>query len=55
MPRNRNDPIIETVVFDYVGTDRQFNEFLKTVFRDYLAKDPVTPEDKEDVSDTRTE
>lgn len=31
--------IIESVCFMYTGNDKQFNSFLKSVIRDYLADD----------------
>lgn len=35
MARKENPIIVESVEFDYVGTDEQFNTFLKSVIKDY--------------------
>ena len=35
----RKRPEITSVLFSYVGTDAQFDEFLKGVIHDYLAAD----------------
>lgn len=37
MPRRKNT--IASVLFSYVGTDAQFDEFLKMMVHDYLAVD----------------
>jgi len=36
-------PKIESVSFVYVGTDNQFNNFLKSVIHDYLSEDKASP------------
>lgn len=38
MARKENPIIVESVEFDYVGTDEQFNTFLKSIIKDYLTK-----------------
>ena len=38
MARKRKDNISE-VTFSYIGTDEQFDEFLKLMLHDYLAVD----------------
>ena len=44
--KKRNN--ISEVSFTYVGTDAQFNEFLKMMLRDYLAVDnPYTAKETE--------
>ena len=35
--------MIECVDFAYVGTDQQFNDFLKSVIRDYVSEDKIQP------------
>ena len=37
MGGKRKEPVIESVCFMYTGNDKQFNSFLKSVIRDYLA------------------
>ena len=39
MPRNRQKSPITNVLYSYVGTDAQFDEFLKLMLHDYLAAD----------------
>lgn len=39
MARNRQKSPITNVLFSYVGTDAQFDEFLKLMLHDYLAAD----------------
>ena len=39
MGGKRKEPVIESVCFLYTGSDKQFNSFLKSVIRDYLADD----------------
>ena len=39
MSGKRKEPIIESVCFYYNGSDSQFNVFLKSVIRAYLADD----------------
>ena len=39
MGGKRKEPVIESVCFMYTGSDKQFNSFLKSVIRDYLADD----------------
>ena len=43
MKKNNSLPI-ERVTFEYVGTDKQFNEFLRSVIRDYVTDDRTLPE-----------
>jgi len=37
--RKQKEIIIKTVSFAYVGKDKDFNLFLKSVIRDYLSED----------------
>lgn len=37
---------IKSVQFDYVGTDEQFVNFLKCVFRDYITGSKVTSDEQ---------
>jgi len=43
MKKNNSLPI-ERVTFEYVGTDKQFNEFLSSVIHDYVTDDRTLPE-----------
>ena len=43
MKKNNSLPI-ERVTFEYVGTDKQFNEFLRSVIHDYVTDDMTLPE-----------
>ena len=47
MARKRKDNISE-VTFSYVGTDEQFNEFLKMLLHDYLSVDQPYTKSQED-------
>lgn len=38
MARKENPIIVESVEFDYVGTDEQFNTFLKSIIKVTLQK-----------------
>ena len=39
MARKNNKPSITSVMYTYVGSDAQFDEFLKMLIRDYLKSD----------------
>ena len=43
-----NPIIVESVEFDYVGTDEQFNTFLKSIIKDYLTENNLLPDDYDD-------
>lgn len=45
MGRKVEPIIIELVEFDYVGTDEQFNTFLKSIIKDYITENNLLPED----------
>ena len=45
MARKAEPIIISTVEFDYVGTDEQFNTFLKFVVKDYISENNLLPDD----------
>ena len=45
MARKPEPIIIESVEFDYVGTDEQFNAFLKSVVKDYISENNLLPDD----------
>ena len=38
---------ISSVHFKYVGTDEQFNEFIKRVIKDYITDDSLLPDQEE--------
>lgn len=44
MARKENPIIVKSVEFDYVGTDEQFNAFLKSVIKDYLTENHLLPD-----------
>ena len=48
MARKPKMPIIELVEFYYSGSDKQFNEFLKAVVREYVVDDKLIPDDKKE-------
>lgn len=45
MARKPDPIIIESVEFDYVGTDNQFKDFLRNIIKDYLSEDKLEPEE----------
>ena len=47
MARKRKDNISE-VTFSYIGTDAQFDEFLKMLVHDYLSADQPYTKSQED-------
>ncbi len=45
----KSEPIyIESVEFDYIGTDAQFNTFLKSIVKDYLSENNLLPDESKD-------
>lgn len=46
MARKENPIIVESVEFDYVETDEQFNTFLKSVIKDYVSENNLLPDDE---------
>lgn len=50
MANTRKENIAE-VTFSYVGTDEQFNEFLKMLVHDYLSVDQPYTKSQEDFVD----
>lgn len=48
MARKENSIIVESVEFDYVGTDEQFDTFLKSIIKDYLTENHLLPDDYDD-------
>lgn len=45
MARKPEPVIIESVEFNYVGTDEQFKDFLRSVIKDYLSENRLAPEE----------
>ena len=45
MARKAEPIIIESVEFDYAGTDEQFNTFLKSVVKDYISENNLLPDE----------
>ena len=45
MARKAEPIIIESVEYDYVGTDEQFNTFLKSVVKDYISENNLLPDE----------
>ncbi len=37
MARKREEPVVQKVIYTYVGTNNQFNIFLRAVVYDYLS------------------
>ncbi len=52
--KTESKPKIECVSFDYVGEEKQFNEFLRALIRDYLSDGSIAPSEKPDVSEKET-
>ena len=46
MARKAEPIIIESVEYDYVGTDSQFKVFLRNIIKDYLTEDKLQPEEE---------
>ena len=49
MANRSKEPLIDSVQFTYVGTDKDYNAFLKAVVHSWLADDAVAPAQKEPV------
>ena len=39
-----------SVHYNYVGTDEQFNAFIKSVVKDYITEDSLLPDQEEEIS-----
>ena len=48
MAKKRNTDRLGEVTFTYMGTDQEFDEFLKMLIRDYLAVDHAHSGDTQD-------
>ena len=48
MAKKRNTERLGEVTFTYMGTDQEFDEFLKMLIRDYLAVDHAHSGDTQD-------
>lgn len=46
MSRKSEPAIIESVFYNYTGTDEQFNTFLKSVIKDYVSEYNLLPDDE---------
>ncbi len=44
MARKSEPIIIESVEYEYIGTDKQFKVFLRSIIKDYLSEDKLQPE-----------
>ena len=44
MARKAEPIIIESVEYDYVGTEEQFRSFIKNIVRDYLVENNLFPD-----------
>ena len=51
MGRKRKEANIASVMYSYVGTDDQFDEFLKMLVHDYLSVDQPYTKSQEDFVD----
>ena len=41
----KSEPIIiESVEYEYIGTDKQFKVFLRSIIKDYLSEDKLQPD-----------
>lgn len=45
MARKSEPIIIESVEFNYVGTDNQFKNFIRNIITDYLSEDTLQPDE----------
>ncbi len=45
MARNSESIIISSVEFNYIGSDEQFNAFLKSVVKDYISENHLLPDE----------
>ena len=55
MARKENPNIVKSVEFDYVGTDEQFNTFLKSIIKDYLTENNLLPDDYDDKINSKSQ
>ena len=56
MGRKKKESNIASVMYSYVGTDNQFDEFLKMMLHDYLSVDnPYTSQTSDFVGKVETE
>ncbi len=46
MGRKKEPVIIESVFYNYTGTDEQFNIFLKSVIKDYISENHLLPNEE---------
>lgn len=46
MSKKSEPIIIESVFYNYTGTDEQFNTFLKSVIKDYISENHLLPDDE---------
>lgn len=46
MARKVEPIIIESVEYDYIGTDNQFKVFLQSVIKDYLSENRLAPDEE---------
>jgi hypothetical protein len=45
MSRKSKPDVIETVHYGYVGSDDQYNTFLKSIIKDYISYNNLLPDD----------
>jgi hypothetical protein len=45
MSRKSMPVVIETVHYGYVGSDDQYNTFLKSIIKDYISDNNLLPDD----------
>lgn len=41
---------IQSVHYNYIGTDEQFNAFIKSVVKDYITEDSFLPDQEEEIT-----
>ncbi len=45
MARKEIPIVVESAEFDYVGTDEEFNTFLKNIIKDYISENNLLPDE----------
>ena len=45
-----NKTKIQSVHYNYIGTDEQFNAFIKSIVKDYITEDSLFPDQEEEIT-----
>ena len=40
----------QSVHYNYIGTDEQFNAFIKSIVKDYITEDSLLPDQEEEIT-----